>query len=80
MFVLRQYVEHGGLASYGPGYSRMFARAAYFVDRLAKGANPADLPIEQPTEFELVVNLRSARALGITIPEGVLLRANQLIE
>jgi putative ABC transport system substrate-binding protein len=80
MFVLRQYVDRGGLASYGPKYAKMFARAAYFVDRIAKRTASAELPIELPTQFELVVNEKTARALGVTIPPAILLRADKLIE
>ena len=80
MFVFREWVEAGGLVSYGPNVSAMFGRAAEFVDRIAKGAKPADLPIEQPTKFELVVNLKTARAIGIELPTGILLRADEVIE
>jgi putative ABC transport system substrate-binding protein len=65
MFVFREWVQAGGLLSYGPNITALFGRAAEFVDRIAKGAKPADLPIEQPTKFELVVNLKAARAIGI---------------
>jgi putative ABC transport system substrate-binding protein len=74
------YVDVGGLMSYGPSYPAMFGRAADYVDRIAKGAKPEDLPIEQPTKFELVVNLRTAGALGLTIPGPILLRADRVIE
>jgi putative ABC transport system substrate-binding protein len=75
-----ELVEAGGLMSFGPSYPGMHRRAAYFVDRILKGANAADLPMEQPSKFELFINLRTARALGLVIPQPILLRADDLIQ
>ena len=80
MFVFREWVEAGGLLSYGPSLIAQFVRVAEFVDRIARGAKPADLPIEQPTKFELVVNLKTARAIGIGLSTAILLRADEVIE
>jgi putative ABC transport system substrate-binding protein len=76
----RDYAEAGGLLSYGPHFPTLFRRAATFVDKILKGAKPEDLPVEQPTKFELVVNLRAAKALGLTIPPLILARADEVIE
>ena len=80
VFVFREWVEAGGLLSYGPSITAQFVRVAEFVDRIARGAKPADLPIEQPTKFELVVNLKTARAIGIEPSTAILLRADEVIE
>jgi len=75
-----RYVEAGGLISYGPSVRDLFNRSAQLVDKILKGANPANLPVEQPTKFELVVNLNAAKALGITVPDSILVRADKLVQ
>ena len=76
----REYVQLGGLMSYGPNYLDLFRRAADFVDKILRGAKPADIPVEQPTKFELVINLKTAKVLGLTIPNQMQLLADEVIE
>jgi putative ABC transport system substrate-binding protein len=76
----REHVTTGGLAHYGANYPDLFRRAGDYVDKILRGAKPGDIPVEQPTKFDLVVNLTTARALGLTIPESFLLRADEVIE
>jgi putative tryptophan/tyrosine transport system substrate-binding protein len=80
MYETSRFVDAGGLMSYGPNVDKLVSRAAIYVDKILKGAKPADLPIEQPAMFEFVINLRSAKALGITIPEAILLQADRVIQ
>jgi putative ABC transport system substrate-binding protein len=80
VYVYRGAVEAGGLMYYGADFAESYRRVAYFVDRILKGAKPADLPVEQPTKFELVINLKTAKQIGLTIPPEVLARATRLIK
>jgi putative ABC transport system substrate-binding protein len=80
MHAFREHVQAGGLMSYGPNFPDLFRRSADFVDKILRGAKPADIPVEQPTKFDLVVNLTTAKALGLKIPESFLLRADEVIE
>ncbi len=80
IYWVRDYVEDGGLMAYGASFADIGRRAAYFVDRILKGTKPADLPVEQPMKFDLVINLKTAKALGLTIPQSLLIRADQLVD
>jgi putative tryptophan/tyrosine transport system substrate-binding protein len=80
MHGLREYVEAGGLVSYGPSIPDQYRRAADLVDKILRGAKPGDIPVEQPTKFDFIINLTTAKAIGLTIPESFLLRAEEVIE
>ena len=80
IYYFRYFASDGGLISYGPDEMDLFVRTASYVDRILKGASASDLPVQQPTKFELVINLKTAKALGITVPQSLLLRADEIIQ
>ena len=80
MFTAKEWAEAGGLLSYGENLSEMYSRGAYFVDRIFRGMKPADLPVEQPTKYDLILNIKTAKAIGLTIPQRFLSRVDDIIE
>jgi putative tryptophan/tyrosine transport system substrate-binding protein len=79
MYASPEFIDVGGLMSYAPSYPAIFRRAAYYIDKILRGAKPGDLPVEQPTKFELVINLKTAKQIGLAIPPHVLARADKVI-
>jgi len=80
MYLFREYVETGGLMSYGPNLPDLYRRSGDYVDKILRGTKPADIPVEQPTKFDLIINLTAAKALGLSIPDKLLVAADEVIE
>jgi putative ABC transport system substrate-binding protein len=80
MYALPEFTDAGGLMSYSPNYTALYRRTAWYVDKVLRGTKPADLPVEQPTKFEFIVNLRTSKELGLTIPPNVLARADRVLK
>jgi putative tryptophan/tyrosine transport system substrate-binding protein len=80
MYAFREYVQAGGLLSYGPNFPDLFRRAGSHVDKILRGAKPADIPVEQPVKFDLIINLKTAKSLGLEVPPSLLARADEVIE
>jgi putative ABC transport system substrate-binding protein len=80
IYVSKEYIDAGGLIAYGPNYPDLYRRAAIYVDKILRGASPSSLPVEQPTKFELIINLKAARAIGLQVPMTLMVRADEVIE
>ena len=80
IYVSKEYIDAGGLIAYGPSYPDLYRRAAIYVDKILRGASPSSLPVEQPTKFELIINVKAARAIGLQVPMALMVRADEVIE